>query len=542
MRNAGSALKVAPVAMLLLVMVTVGAAPSPVGAATAPTFTTPVELEGAAGGEPSIATDRLGNVYVAGPQGIPAGANGESGAAVWISHDNADTFTKADLHGTFLGGGDSDIAVAPDDGTVWLTDLEAAAADVCISKDKGATFTSIGPVPDPLNCSQVNVGQAGASNDRQWLTVDKGGRTYLSYHEFVTAQPLSYRTDNGGQDLFTNVCGPVVTDPAIEVNIPQDITGGTLVSKPVVDSAGNLYVMFTTTTQAQNAAAIAAGHPSGTFSQIYLAKSTDHCATFTNVTVFDGSAMGTNTVQFGDDFNVLAVDGGDNLYAIAAGFVGTTPFAPLAHLYLLSSTDGGAHWSAPLQIDADGGAHMLPGGVAGPGGGQLAIGYFHTTNGITDPNDITGEWTYTVTESTNANAAAPSFVTADVQPGHLFHKGDICNQGILCIQGDRSLLDFTAATVDGNGCPIFTFAGHPDVTAGDVVNYVSRQTSGCFAVPAVPIVATTTAPAPSAAPTSAPRTGGGTLPKTGMDTRLLLLVVAALVGLALVGRRVRRAA
>jgi LPXTG-motif cell wall-anchored protein len=134
-------------------------------------------------------------------------------------------------------------------------------------------------------------------------------------------------------------------------------------------------------------------------------------------------------------------------------------------------------------------------------------------------------------------------VNADVQPGHTFHKGDICNQGILCIQGDRSLLDFTAATVDGNGCPIFTFAGHPDVTVGDVVNYVSRQTTGCFAVP-TPVVATTTAPgaAPSAATTSAPRTGGSTLPKTGIDSRVLLLIVAALIGLALLGRRVRSSA
>lgn len=351
---------------------------------------------------------------------------------------------------------------------------------------------------------------------------------------------MMFRTENHDGDLFANVCGPLVTDPTVLQNVPTDITGGTLVSRPVVDSAGNIYVMFTTTTQAQNAAAVAAGHVSGTFSQIYLAKSTDHCASFTDVTVFDGSALGTNTVQFGDDFNVLAIDGSDNLYAVAAGFLGTTPFAPTANLFLLTSTDRGATWSAPRQIDSDGESHMLPAGVGGRGNGQLAIGYFHTTNGITDPNDVHGEWTYTVALTTDATGAAPSFQTTDVQPGHIFHKGDICNLGILCIQGDRSLLDFSSATVDGRGCVLYTWAGHTDPGAADdeVINYVSRQTSSCFAAP---IAATTTSTA-SAASSAAPAASSGTrtLARTGSNAGLAALVGAAAVATALALASVRR--
>ncbi|MEY2402597.1 MAG: hypothetical protein QOD38_148 [Acidimicrobiaceae bacterium] len=514
---------------LLSVALTGGTSSPGAAAAGTPQFTTPIALTGATGGEPGIDNDKAGNVYVVGPQGIPAGVGGNPGVAFWVSHDNADSFTNAAFLGSFLGGGDSDVAVGPDDAAVWLADLEAIAGEICISHDKAATFNGIGPIPDPNHCTNVNTGQAGPSNDRQWLTVDKGGRAYFTYHEFVTAYPMMFRTDNGGGDLFANVCGPLVTDPTVLQNVPTDITGGTLVSRPVLDSQGNIYVMFTSTTQPQNADAIANGHVSGTFSQIYLAKSTDHCATFTDITVFDGSVLGTNTVQFGDDFNVLAIDGADHLYAVAAGFVGTTPFAPVAHLYLLSSSDGGTTWTDPLQIDSDGGAHMLPAGVGGPAGGQLALGYFHTTNDKTDPNDVDSEWTYTVALSTDAASGTPSFTTTDIQAGHIFHKGDICNQGILCIEGDRSLLDFSAATVDGHGCVIYTWAGHtdPGQETDAVANYVSRQTTECFALP---VAATTPV-------TSGPVT---TTPRTGSSSTAFLLVGAAFVVLALGLRRVRR--
>src|SRR5205807_10413513 len=138
---------------------------------------------------------------------------------------------------------------------------------------------------------------------------------------------------------------PIVTDPAIEANVPTDITGGTLVARPVTDKAGNLYVLFVTTTQQENAAALAQGFPSGTFSQLYLAVSHDHCQTFTDYTAFDGTKLGANTVQFGDIFNDLAIDGAGNLYVVGAGAVGTKPFPSTTNVYLLKSTDHGVHWS-----------------------------------------------------------------------------------------------------------------------------------------------------------------------------------------------------
>jgi len=246
-----------------------------------------------------------------------------------------------------------------------------------------------------------------------------------------------------------------------------------------VDGAGNLYVMFTTTTQAQNAAALAAGKLSGAFSQVYMAVSSDHCQTFKNYTAFDGQKLGTNTVQFGDIFNALAIDGGGNLYAVAGGFVGTTPFPPVANLYVMSSKDHGKTWTKPFSFGPVG-AHMLPAAFGGPKAGQLAVGFFHTTNGVADPNAGNAIWTYMAGVSTNATSATPSFRLTDVDRGAVYFQGAICTMGILCTSG-RDLLDFTSATVDGAGCPLFTYAGEP-VAGGKVFNYVTRQSAGCFPI------------------------------------------------------------
>jgi hypothetical protein len=463
-------------------------------AAQAATFNTPVKLTGPAGGEPSIATDGKGNVYVDGPQGIPAGVNpgapDEPGIGFWASRDDGSSFGPGRNLGSILGGGDSDV-VTTSDATVYIADLEAAASQVCKSTDKGNTFDSVGPTPDPSHCSQVGEGQVGPSDDRQWLSPDPTdvSRLYLTYHEFVSAQPVAFRTDNAGADNFANPCGSIVTDPTIEANVPTDITGGTLVAKPVVDKAGNLYILFASSTQSENAQAFANGQPSGTFSQLYMAVSHDHCASFTDYTVYDGASKGTNNTQFGDIFNTLSVDGAGNLYTVAAGFVNSTNPA-VANVYMFSSGDHGQTWKGPTLIGSTNAAHMLPAAIGGPGAGQLAIGYFQTINGKTDPNDLAGQWTYTTAETGNADAAAPSFTYADVNPGFVYHHGQICNQGILCgnVPGgpsDRSLLDFTAATVDAAGCPLFTFAGNPDGTPTtndntNTFNYVTRQLTGCF--------------------------------------------------------------
>ena len=476
------------------------------GATATQTFNTPVKLAGGpSGGEPSIATDPQGDVFVDGPQGIEHGVtsgSGNPGIGFWVSNDDGNTFGAGKYIGSTVGGGDDDVVFSK--GTVYVDDLEASATEICKSADRGNTFTAVGPLSDPFGCTTFNGGQTAPSDDRPWLAAAPDGTLYVVYHEFVSAQPVAFRSDNGGADDFTNPCGSIVSDPSIEANVPQDITGGTLVARPVVDEAGNLYVLFVTTTQAENAAGASQGQPSGTFSQVYLAVSHDKCQTFTDYTVFDGSQLGTNSVQFGDIFNNLAIDGAGNLYVVATGYVGTKSYDNTANVFLLTSTDHGQHWSKPSELDSPSSAHMMPAAVGGPVAGQLAIGYFRTINGKTDPNDSADKWTYSTAESGNALAARPTFTYADVNPGYDYHNGEICNLGILCglVPGqptDRSLADFTSAALDVHNCPLFTFAGNPTGSAGNndstnTFNFVTRQLTGCFAT------TSSTAPGAPAAP------------------------------------------
>ncbi len=467
-------------------------------ASASPRFTTPVKLgPPPAGGEPSIAVSPKGVVMVDSPQGIPSGVSGHPGTGLWISTNDGAAFGNVKYIGSDLGGGDDDIIY--DHGIWYEADLEAAATEVCQSSDGGKTWTSVGPVPDPTNCTTVNSAQAGFSDDRPWLTADPtdSKRIYLIYHEFVSAQPLGFVTTNGGGDDFTGACGPLITDPTIEANVPTDITGGTLVARPAIDRHGTLYVLFATTTQRENALAASKGIPSGTFSQLYLAVSKDHCKSFTDYTVFDGEKKyGENDVQFGDIFNDLAIDGAGNLYAVGTGYIGHKQFAKTASVYVLSSNDHGQQWSAPVKLSTPNAADMLPAAVGGPKSGQLAIGYFRTTNAVTDPNSLKGEWTYASAESRNATASAPTFSYGDVRPGYVYHHGQVCNAGILCgLPGepsDRSLLDFTSVTLDPHDCPLFTFGGNPTGTPTTNTNpnithnYVTRQLTGCLASTAKP--------------------------------------------------------
>ncbi|MFN2582477.1 MAG: hypothetical protein ABR498_07035 [Candidatus Dormibacteria bacterium] len=452
-------------------------------------------------------TAGIGNVVVSAPQGV-GGGEGD----YWISHDHGATWPSTPINlGAVHGGGDEDEAFAPQDGTsyadqLYIADLAATYSTVCTSKAPFTTFTTVGPAPDMNNCSGETGpnGDVGPSSDRQWLTTDKNGRAYLTYHEFNSAQPLAFTTTNGGADGFTTACGSIIgaNDPLIEQYVPQDITGGTLVSKPVVDPNGTLYVLFTTTTQQENADAVSKGHPSGTFSEAFMAVSTDHCATFNDYTIYDGYGSNLpctqvatcNSVQFGDIFNDLVVDSAGNLYSIADGFVGTTPFAPTSDIYLFTSpaSSHGQTWSAPIRLTNNGQGHMMPAAATGPTPGQLAIGYFETVNGHPNPTDTTAQWAYTVTETDNALTASPALASAQMQGGTngiVYHTGAICNLGIICNplteSGDRSLADFTSASMDSDGCPFFSFAGNPNGDNSTAQNYVAKQTIGCFSTLAV---------------------------------------------------------
>ena len=494
-----------------------GGATLPVHASGA-AFAKPVQLAGGCGGEPSIDTDGQGHVYVSSPRGIlaytascinggaPATATG--GVSTWASSDHGATFGPQIGAGTANGGGDSDTTVDPLTGDVYLADLEAIGSDICVSHDHGATWD---PFPNPTGAETCTAGsapnitvgnQSGFEADREWLNVYGPTATYnhkdvyLIYHDFAVGIPLVWRSQDGG--AFQPLAAPAFTDPTFA----QQVVNGTVMAKPVIDSAGNIYALVTTE-----------GAGQGPLNHLWLIKSTDHGQTWTDTSIVAGAP----TAQLGLVFNDMAIDGAGNLYALTLGNIDGS--VPPVHAYLFSSKDQGATWHQTDVSPAGNPALALPALHGGSQAGELAIGWYQSIN-TTDPNDVSGQWRYVGLESSNADSVAPTFVATALgspsTPGvGIVHVGQICSQGILCTtgqledsvspltstgsgQGNRNLADFSSVTIDSNGCAIYVYADDGTDTSMDYLlkttsNDVTRQTGGCFA--AGPVANTPEAPA-----------------------------------------------
>jgi hypothetical protein len=298
---------------------------------------------------------------------------------------------------------------------------------------------------------------------------------YLAFHDFTLGVPLVYRSQDGGP--FAPLAPPSIADPGFAAAAAN----GTVVAKPVVDSAGAIYALVTT--QAPG---------NGALNHLWLVKSTDHGGSWTARSIYDGSS---HNAQLGLIFNDLALDGGGNLYALALG--NTQGAVPPANAYLFVSTNHGTTWSGPRKVNNDSRALALAALIGGRRSGQLAIGWYHSTN-TADPNNGAGLWKYQALTSTNATSAAPSFVRttlgATENVNGYVHQGSICTLGIACApspsdptSGNRNLADFTSVTIDPHGCAVYAYADDGAILANQsnyvstlVNNDVARQTRGCF--------------------------------------------------------------
>ena len=458
----------------------------PAGLATADglQFSTPVQLphgdpKGSpyfSGGEPSLGFDpQGGHTYVVAPQGVPAALGGvfggnPLGVAYWASDDGGRTWPRSDLTGTGNGGGDSDVEVLQDH-TVLVADLEATAAAICISHDFAQTFD---------NCSGgFTNNQQGPENDREWLTRGlKQGEVYLTYHDFTAGFPIIERSTDGGQSF--SPCGTIIDPggPAAQTYTPS---GGTLVSKPVIDGDGTVYVEFTTPDQSAPPVGARLNH-------LFMAVAKGGCSgttQFKNYAIY--SDPGGDLAKI---FQAQAIDGGGQLYVVAGGK--TKADQPNTDLWLFTSADGGQHWSAPQQVNPpELKANVLPAVAGGPARGQVVFGWFGTSSSG-DPNNQTSQWRYYAGESLDGGQ---SIAYATVSPD-VVHYGDVCTQGVFCglipgEPGNRNLLDFSSAAVDPtDGCPALAIPedpyNRPDLPNGDdnlqSSAYFSRQTAAqaCF--------------------------------------------------------------
>jgi hypothetical protein len=451
------------------------------GAQAAPLhFTAPAHLPGSLptdspqrpGGEPSLAFDPGGQLVYAASPGAP-----DHGGNFWRSTDGGKTFQPGISVGGAgpAGGGDSDVAVGFDpNASVFYIDLEdLGASDLCVSTDHGQSFPNAG----------CDSGQAQSQQDpgvdRPWVTTVPGkpGLLFITYDGLAFgggAPEMEQSTDNGNS---FSACGQVLesgSDAFAHFSATGALENSEVIGKTAVGPDGRLFVPFTEPHQPGQQVSESSDP---TPSNLYLGIGSPDCSTFHDVTVFkDDAGAGSDFVAI---FPNVAVDPGGNVYALAEGRLHGDQAGKGDGVYLFVSTDGGNHFSNPIQVNSGPPeAAQLGALAAGNGPGEVIVGWY-SSQANPDHNSDAGEWRYHVAESFDFGR---SFDRATVTPD-VFHYGGVCNLGIEC-SGGRNLLDFTTVAANPvTGCGYAIYAGDPfdtpqngktDAAAG----YTSYQDSG----------------------------------------------------------------
>jgi hypothetical protein len=362
--------------------------------------TTVVTKEGMS--EPGVAVASGGTIYVDGPEGLLSNLPG-SPSPVFRSEDGGASWTKTpfSLRENLPGGGDSDIALDPSTGAIYMTDLWLGDSTVSTSSDKGNTWTA-----NPLQGLPIQ--------DRQWVATSGGGIVYHAVHQIPLGLVVSKGSGGLAYPLSTVAATPVDQTGCICApgNLIAQAGGGLLGSG---DKVGLIY-------------ATSSGG-------IKFASSSNGALTFTNVAVQGETANTTNAA-----FPVVANAGGNHLVATWLNVNGNT-----SSIAYSDSHDWGASWSAPRTL-ISGGASVYPWIAAQ--GSKVAISLYHTaTAGTPDNVPASAEWFETYTESTDGGTTFSAPVSADPT---VAKTGPICTEGTGC-SANRELGDFQSITLDNQG-------------------------------------------------------------------------------------------
>jgi len=364
--------------------------------------------------EPSLKIARDGTVYVGAIRGLPSGIDlwriehGNGAVTHLGSPDSLLPTTNACC--VALGGGDMDLAVLGD-GTVAFSSLYLGSVNVGRSTDRGQTMTT-----QPL-------GGIIPLDDRQWQTSD-GHTVYMAFHDVPTGNIDIERSSDG----LVYTPGTPVLPPTD--NATQDNQLGNLVADP--HTPGLLYQVYVTSISPNPTDGTPIGGQ-GKLNVVRMAVSTDGGNSWAAHTVFTGNPK----VNYGSIFPSAAVDRAGNVYVAVTDNT---------NLLVFSSTDRGAHWSAPVRVNSPAGAAAFPWiSAGGPGG--VAVAWFGATTG--DPSAKGNLWHVYTAESRNATAAAPTYNLFQVS-NHVVHKGVLCESGLNCADG-RQLGDFFQVAIGPDG-------------------------------------------------------------------------------------------
>jgi hypothetical protein len=390
----------------------------------AATFSTTV-VTGDDAGEPGIAVDKDNSIYIDAPSGLLSNLPG-SPSWIYKSTNSGASWTKLDpgLRANFPGGGDVNISIAPDTGTIYGTDLWLGSATVFSSSDGGATWLA-------------NPFQGVPVQDRQWVAAASGGNVYHATHQIPGGLVVSKSTNGLVYPYHTVAATPVdqtgcVCPPG---NLIAEGGGGLL---GTTDKVGLIYATST--------------------GGVKFARSTNGGITFSNTEVSPASDADT-----GQAFPVVANAGGGNLSALWMEVSGNS-----SSVHYARSSDWGATWTDRKTL-VSAGTSLYPWVAAE--GSKVAVSLYHTdAAGTPTTVPASAQWFEQYMESTDGGATFSAPQTVDPT---VVKTGPICTEGINC-SGGRELLDFQSLTING-GTSYLTWTHSIDNVSNTELRF-ARQT------------------------------------------------------------------
>ncbi|HEX3056311.1 MAG TPA: sialidase family protein [Gaiellaceae bacterium] len=370
--------------------------------------------------EPAIRADAAGRFFGSSENGLGGGT------VAFRSTDNGSHYTtlvspngvsQANNTGFAPGGGDTDLAVAPDKNAagfynVYVSSLSLANIDVSTSTDGGATW-SLNPVTTPETI-----------DDREWIAADTNNKVCISYHD--APQGITVGCSPNAGVAFTQFASALDANHAFQISENE-------IGNLAIDPASHIiYQTYSAiTTAAETACAPQLGVSAGTcnYHGVYMAVSTDGGLTFTDYPVY----INPNAdVGYGHQFVNVSIDRAGNVYSV---------YSDDHHVYYSFSTDHGKTWSGPYLITTTNGTQIFPWSSAGDAG-KLDVVYYQTPyyDGINTPDNYPNTAAWTVGFAQNLNALTPGSSWARQSASPTNHFGGVCESGVTCT-GNRDLFD-----------------------------------------------------------------------------------------------------
>ena len=386
-------------------------------------FGTPVAIPGASVGEPGVNVAPDGSIYVNGPAGLVSHLPG-SASPVFKSTDGGATWTTTSpgLRANLPGGGDSNIAIDPVNGSLYMTDLWLVNSTVSRSTDGAATWLA-----NPL--------QGVVVQDRPWIATAGGGNVYHVTHQVPVGLIVSKSVSPLDGLVFPlHTVAATVLDQTGCVCPPGNLIaeGGGLLG----DKVG---VIYSTSTGG-----------------VKFAFSTNGGLTFTNSVVSSVTGAATNT-----NFPVVANAGGGHLVATWQEVIGNT-----SRVQFSSSYNWGASWTAPQTLVSSG-TSVYPWVAAS--GGHVVVSLYHSSE-TAAPDTVSpgAQWFESFVESSDGGTTFTGAAAVDPTPAK---TGPVCTAGINC-SANRELGDFQTVALDNAGHAVVSY---DRVTGGTVQTMFDRE-------------------------------------------------------------------